>query len=499
MEKLVTLVSPNLMVQKSDLFTTGVVYMPIGLAYTAGFLRSKGIEINFIDSFGEKPNQIEFKDDFISRGLSTKEVCERVDSRSDAIFLYAPNLTSHGATIDILNELSRQFRNIPIVIVENTQAVTAYSLKGIADEFFKNGASYILTGESEYTSYLLLQMLRKNEVYSIPGVLKNGSNLESYVQPEKIADLNLLPFPAWDLLPIHNYWHLKYSHGPLSSSSYLPILSSRGCPYSCRFCVIPETNNTKWRSRSPENVVEEMNYFYVNFGVKEFHIEDVNPTINDKRIRQISEEIIKRELNIVWKICAGTKVESIRNEETVYLMAKSGCKYVSISPESGSDKIMKLINKPFNYDHAVKIISYFNKYKIYSQACFVLGFPGEDEDDRKRTLAMVKDLTIAGVDEIAQFIITPVPGSYIYKDFRGFKNYSELNFSPTWRDDYKVLNKFRINLYRKFLVWKMIYHPFSILKQPFNFLFRKFNTKMEMVPYRAFHVYLIIKRNFRTS
>ncbi|SVE36224.1 uncharacterized protein METZ01_LOCUS489078, partial [marine metagenome] len=130
---------------------------------------------------------------------------------------------------------------------------------------------------------------------------------------------------------------------------------------------------------------------------------------------------------------------------------------------------------------------------IFAQACFVLGFPGEEDKDRTLTRKMVFDLAKAGVSEIALFIVTPVPGSDIHKEFSGYTDYSQLNFSPSWRRDYYRLNKFRVKLYAEFLWWKLRFHPLSILKQPFNFLLRNFNTKMEMTPYRVLLTVLMLK------
>ena len=78
-----------------------------------------------------------------------------------------------------------------------------------------------------------------------------------------------------------------------------------------------------------------------------------------------------------------------------------------------------------------------------------------------------------------------MPGSAIYKEFSGFHSLSELNFTPIWREDYQRLSRFRLALYRSFLWWKFFYHPEKILVQPLRFLSRRFETKMEMVPYRA--------------
>ena len=98
---------------------------------------------------------------------------------------------------------------------------------------------------------------------------------------------------------------------------------------------------------------------------------------------------------------------------------------------------------------------------------------------------MIFNLTKIGIDEIAIFIITPIPGSKIYENFEGFETLSNLTFSPIWRKDYKSLNKIRLQMYSIFLISKFIFHPIKILKQVFNFFNRNFKTKMEMVPYKV--------------
>ena len=143
------------------------------------------------------------------------------------------------------------------------------------------------------------------------------------------------------------------------------------------------------------------------------------------------------------------------------------------------------MRKPFDLKHAVRLVRRMNQVGIRSQACFVLGYPGETEEDRALTWDLVRDLTKEGVDEIALFIITPVPGAAIYEAMQGYRSLSELNFSPTWRDDYQRLSRFRLKLYTRFLFWKLRYHPLKLLRQPINFLRRRFETKMEMIPYKA--------------
>jgi anaerobic magnesium-protoporphyrin IX monomethyl ester cyclase len=483
---MIALINPNLIVQRNDPFTTGIVYMPLSLAYIAASLREAQIPIEVIDAYAQNPAQARRRQQFLVIGLTVEEVLARIPANAQAAFVYAINLTNHDATMEIVGAIKRSRPDLPVVVLENTQAVTAYALQQVADTFYEIGADYVLCGEGDQRAVRLAQLLLEGadaeELRTVDGL-----GTPQFFNPPKdfITDLDALPFPAWDLFPLENYWNLRYAHGPQTTARYLPLLTSRGCPYPCEFCVVPATNSQRWRPRSAQNVVDEIAYCVDKFSLREFHIEDLDPTISDQRIRQICTLIIERGLDIIWKIAAGTKVETMRSEETIDLMAQAGCRYISISPETGSPRLLKQMRKPFKVDHAVKLVKRMNEVGIRSQACFVLGFPGETDEDRQLTRNLVHDLTRQGVDEIALFIVTPVPGSGIFSQYSGYDSLSQLNFTPTWRQDYAHLAQFRLRLYRSFLLWKMRYHTVKMLRQPFNFFSRRFETKMEMVPYRA--------------
>jgi anaerobic magnesium-protoporphyrin IX monomethyl ester cyclase len=490
------LINPNVVVQRHDLFTTGIIYMPISLAYFAAALKEAQIDVQVVDAFGEEPNRCLLDGDLMYRGLPPEEVARRISPDTRVAVLYAGQVANHLSLIRLLRTLRSNFPKMSLVVMENTQAVTAYSLRQVQSELYDAGADFIITGEAEERGRKLVEAIAAEstmEVFKqLDGIGLRRNGLDHYLPPTSaISDLDRLPRPAWDLFPLKNYWALRYAHGPMTHKRYLPMLTSRGCPYPCRFCVIPETNSRKWRARSADNVVDEMQHFYETMGVNEFHIEDVDPTIDDGRTRRICQVILERRLPVTWKLCAGTKVESLRDEETLVQMAQAGCRYISISPESGSERMLRLMTKPFDIEHARRLIRKMGELGIRSQACFVLGYPGEEDADREMTLDLVKDLSRFGVDEIAVFVITPIPGSAIYDQFKGFDSYSDLTFSPTWRSDYKMLNRWRLRLYRTFLWNKLTRHPFKLLAQPFRFLFRHFETKMEMVPYRALHAYLL--------
>lgn len=483
---MIVLINPNLIVQRNDPFTTGIVYMPIGLAYVAASLKASQIAVEVIDAFAEKPKQARHEGKFLVLGLSYDEILARISAHAKAVYVYANHLTNHLSVRGIIGTVRRARPGLPIVVLENTQAVTAYSLRDVGEELFDAGADYYLSGEGERTAIRLAQALlmegKTEALRSIEGLTSRDFHNEPGAP---ISDLDTLPFPAWDLFPIEKYWNLRFAHGPQSTMRYLPLLTSRGCPHNCRFCVAPRTSYQRWRQRSGVGIVDEMEFYAQTFNVREFHVEDLNPTVSEGRVVDLCNEILARRLDIIWKIAAGTRIETIRAENTIELMAKAGCTYISVSPESGSSRVLAAMNKPFDLQNVVRMVGRMHQAGIYSQACFVLGFPGEIEEDLKKTRLLVKDLTRKGVDEIALFIITPVPGSQLYEIFKGYNSLSELNFSPTWRADYAQLNRFRIRLYVDFLFWKLRFHPLKILRQPFKFLRRRFDTKMEMAPYRA--------------
>ena len=486
-----TLINPQVLIQPTDPLTTGIYYFPITLAYLAASLRETGYSVSVIDAFGEAPTTVQSWKRWWREGLPPEDVCQRAGQQPDGpLFIYAGNLVAHEATLEIVKELSERFPQRPRIVVENTQAVTAYALKNVLSEFFHAGATHVLTGECERRAVKLLEALAApEELRKLDGVYWQENGTIHGTGPDAaIADLDALPFPAWDMFPLKNYWQLRYAHGPVTEERWLPILTSRGCPYPCHFCVVPETNKLRWRSRSPENVCKEMAFWKDQLGVTEFHIEDLNPTVDESRIRALCQAILSAGLKVTWKIVAGTKLDMLKDMNTLNLMSQAGCRYISFSPESGSPDILKRMGKPFNHDHAVALTQQMHRDGIRTQACFVVGYPGETDKDRGLTRQYIHRLVKAGLDEIALFICTPAPGSAIFGDEQGYQSLSDLSFSPSWRQTYGYLNRYRQGTYMRFMAWKLRYHPDKILTQPFHFLRRRFETKMEMTPYRALTV-----------
>ena len=146
-----------------------------------------------------------------------------------------------------------------------------------------------------------------------------------------VEDLDTIPFPAWDLIPMHRY--VASTWFPNKVKQFTNIFTSRGCPYGCTFCGAKTTWTRRFRARSPENVVAEMEEVYRRFGIPNFFISDDLFTLKRKRVMEICTLILERALPITWTCLS--RVNTV-DPEMLALMKKAGCYLISYGLESGS-------------------------------------------------------------------------------------------------------------------------------------------------------------------
>ena len=466
---------------------TGIPFLPHMAGYLSAKILDLGYNLNVIDCFGINSQLSRKYGDFLLTGIDEDEVIERIEPDIKLCFIYCKVIEDLYAVERLIEVIKRKKPNIKICLFENIQTTNSFSLRKISDYLFSKGCDYIILGEPEHKIEIFLNFYNdSSKLKQIPGIAYKIDK-KIFINDNEAFNKNLdnIPFPAWHKFNMEGYWNAGYSHAPVKKNTkFLPIISSRGCPYRCKFCVSPTLNPT-WRSRSAKNVVDEIEYLNKTLNVTDFHFSDLDPTVNEKRTIEISNEIINRKLKIQWKLSQGTKVETIKNLNTLDIMKKSGLSFFSFSPESGSIELMKKLNKPFDYNHGLKIAKYLNKLKISTQACFIAGTPPEDKEDRVKSLDYMKKLAKAGVDEIAVFIYSPIPGSFFADQIGGFKHYSELSRSPKWRKDYREINIFRYKMYLTFFIYKLIFHPFKLFANIMGILSKNFNTKMEMAIYKS--------------
>ena len=501
-------ISPRLAVQKGDILGSGVPYWPIELVTLATSVLMAGDQVKVLDLFSEGINIFEESYDYYLQGSSIKSSLKNNLINLDEfnlIIIFAISYMSHREINAITSYLKKYINNTKIVILENSQAVTSYDIFSKRKDFFDSGADALICGNicqiwiRVREDIINLKDQAEEVVYSFNDEKKPKRFIGNEVN---------IPIPKWDLINYKEYWKIPYSHGP-KLKKYLPILTSRGCPYPCDFCVVPNLNDQKWRGKDPDTLIKEIIFLRDAYNVKDFHIEDLNPTINSKRWIEVSKKLIDKKVGIRYYFVSGTKGESL-SIKSLPLIYKSGCRYISISPESGDKNVLKEIGKNVDYDHLKKLLKTCYSLGIKTQACFLIGHPGENYESQNKNEVLLKSFLKNGLSEAAFFIVAPLPGSKIEinkKIKEGEKNYLT-SFTPKNRPEYNSLEKSRRSLIFIYLK-SLCYSP----KKLFKILFRAFisspKTKIENLPKRVFFLLfwisisnlriliLQIKRNFK--
>jgi radical SAM superfamily enzyme YgiQ (UPF0313 family) len=426
-------------------------------------------------------------------GLPAESMINRLRPETEICYIYCRTLAEFIAVERISKIIKEKYPTTKVVLFENIHAVTSFSLEHVAGDFLSENVDLIVLGDPEVRSPQVTRcLLTGDDLSHIEGLVYNKPNgelvLTGAASPER--DLDALAFPAWDLFELEGYWTVGFAHAPVRRNSrFVPLLTSRGCPYKCKFCLAPFVNS-HWRARSAKNVVDEIEYFYKTLGITDFHVSDLNPTVDDRRTQDICYEIISRQLPITFKLAQGTKIETIKSEKTLELLAQAGCTFIAFSPETGSPRLLKNVGKPFDYDHALRMAKKMAQLGIRIQSCFIAGLPTETEEDRRLTLNYIKKLIAVGVDEISCYIFTPVPGSDLAHALEGYSHYSQCTPSPNWRKDYADILKFRYRVYGTFFLYKLA-KPKKVLRELWGGLTRNFETKMEMSIYKIVKLYLL--------
>jgi radical SAM superfamily enzyme YgiQ (UPF0313 family) len=236
-------------------------------------------------------------------------------------------------------------------------------------------------------------------------------------EPVIVEDVDSLPFPAYDLLPMHRYNSIIGLY-PVST-----MISTRGCPYQCRYCF-KQPSDRKFRFRSPRNVVDEMEYLVKKYKVKEIMFYDDVMTLNRSNVVGICEEILLRNLKVKWE--APTRIEHI-DKELLNLMYKAGCIRLRYGVESGDEKILELMNKKINLKQAKEVFKLTKDTGIEAFAYFMIGYADETETTIRKTIKFALELN---PDLVMFTVVTPLPQTPLYD----FARKTGLITSDYWRE-----------------------------------------------------------------
>ena len=233
---------------------------------------------------------------------------------------------------------------------------------------------YAVTGEPDQA---VVELLRGAPLGDISGLVwRDGGEWHSNAERKFERNLDSQPFPRWDLFPIERYTMPKSAAAGVLR--FLPMLSSRGCPFGCNYCPYPVGQGLLWRDRSPGNVVDEMEHLVRDLGVQYVIFRDPLFSANKKRVAAICEEILARGISIRWR--CETRIDCL-DEKTIAIMAKAGCAGVNFGVESIDPQVQKNAErKPITEKRFVDTMVLLRRHGIATFAFFVIGLPGDTVD-----------------------------------------------------------------------------------------------------------------------
>lgn len=222
-----------------------------------------------------------------------------------------------------------------------------------------------------------------------------------------------------------------------SSSAWGSIMASRGCPWKCTFCSSPVFWRRRLRYRSIENVGDEIEDMVSSGLTKHFTFWDDSFSANHKKVTELCNMIISRNLKITWK--TATRIDLIE-DELLELMKNAGCIQLQIGIETGSPRMAKLLKKEVNPNDSIQAVQKIKMHGIGSGVFFMAGFPQETIRDLKETFSLMQKLP---TDEIVLNVFDPMPGSEIFEEMKRTKLLAEKNNwnnFPLWPDKYFINN-----------------------------------------------------------
>jgi anaerobic magnesium-protoporphyrin IX monomethyl ester cyclase len=364
---------------------------PLGLGYLAGILRAHGHRVDILDC------------------AIMKDSYSKILSRVKAMNPDVVGITALSAYYSEMRRLAKMLRKIEIPVILGGIHVSALPENSLRE----CRADYIVVGEGELTTLELMDKWQERKTRNqIRGIAYlEGNQFKLNAPRELIPNLDELPFPAWDLINPLKYPPIPHGY-TLKRYPAAPILTTRGCPYSCSYCASTQFWGLRFRRRSAQNIGDEIEYLVNKFKIREIHIWDDNFTLIRKHVVEFCREILQRKLDLTFVCANGVRIDSL-NKELLTLMRRTGFYSLVFAIESGSQKILARANKKIDLKVVPPMVKEAKKLGFHLPAFFMFGFPGETYRTARQTIQFAKSLPL---DRIAFFLVRPLPGSKLFTD-----------------------------------------------------------------------------------
>ncbi len=309
---------------------------------------------------------------------------------------------------------------------------------------------FVIRGEGEIPFFMLARALsEEGSISDIPSLtFKNKRNPDA----DRINSLDDLPIPEYEEYKDY-YSDYLYGKPKYDIQSYIPVDSGRGCPGKCKFCYSPAMWNKKCRLKSSERLFTEVKYLYETFGINSFFFTEDNFTVDKKRTVKFCELLSSSGIPVSWSCYS--RIDTI-DEQTILSMKKAGCRQIYYGVESGSEKILRLLDKKYSSSEANSIVAYTIDCGIEVTASYIIGFTEETQQDVIATVNAFTDSMVIGA--VSKLHLIGVEYGTIY--------YSEVENSM------KFLPSLSASLLQKdYLIDENMYQRISSDKRMFSYFY----------------------------
>jgi radical SAM superfamily enzyme YgiQ (UPF0313 family) len=277
-------------------------------------------------------------------------------------------------------------------------------------------------GEAEHAFKEIIEGKPPEEIDGI--IYRNGDNIIKNRAREWMINLDELPFPIYDDFDSVNF------DGKIHNIDVWPLVTSRGCPYTCTYCNVPTVIGRKFRTRSGENILAELRYAREKYGSKEFKVLDDNFTLLMDRAKDMCHLFINEKLDMKWTCPNGIRADRL-DEELCTLMRKSGCYSMSIGVESGDPEVFEKIRKGEKLEDVERGIKTAQAAGIKVHGFFIIGLIGSTYEADRRSMEFAKRLGISA----SWGILVPYPGTEVWEQI---KKDSKARVLRDWKEGFHV-------------------------------------------------------------
>lgn len=385
----VLLVNPPYHIEKyyGRIAKLGFSFPPIGVLYLAAYLRQFGYEVKAYDFQANEENFFDVLQSFKPKVIG---------------------ITCHTAlvysTILLAKQIKERLKDCYIVVGGTHPSCRPQDL-------LKDGTIDVaVRGEGELTLLELLNHFQdEKKLEDIDGItFKRDGEFVTNRDRALIKDINSLPVPAVDLLPLDNY---RCSPDLRIGKKVMMLSTARGCPYQCTFCAMKESFNRTYRYRNVDMIFKEIDYYIQNYKADGLFIVDELFTVNRKRVFEFCDRMIRGGYSKDIKWWAQTRADCV-DKELLVKMKAAGCRMLSFGIESGVDRLLKVIKKKVTVEETRKAVKMVHSVGIDARGSLILGLPTETFFESFRTIAFGLSLPL---HRLKFGLATPFPGTELWE------------------------------------------------------------------------------------